>query len=111
MFALGKTLFLRVLHSFWDCFTSQSGMATTGDKTNFTTQHRLSMFYFIPYSKHTAPKIQYLHRVDFTLCLLTWMYGPGGTHCEQEKTLKDKMKRQSKSPTLLREQTPTLATF
>lgn len=111
MFALGKIPFLRVLHRFWDCFTSQSGMATTGDKTNFTTQHRLPMFYFIPYSKHIASKIQYLDRVDFILCLLTWMYGPGGTHCEQGKTLKDKMKRQSKSPTLLREQTPTLATF
>lgn len=73
MFALGKMLFLSVLYSFWDCFTSQSGTTTIVDKTNFTTGHGWSVFYLIPYSMHIESKIQSSHRVDFILCLLTWM--------------------------------------
>lgn len=74
-FATGKILFLSILYSFQDCFTSQPGTAIIVDKTNFATGHGLSMFYFVPYSKHIASKIQSSHRVDFILCLRTWMYG------------------------------------
>lgn len=74
-FATGKILFLSILYSFQDCFTSQPGAAIIVDKTNFATGHGLSMFYFVPYSKHIASKIQSSHRLDFILCLRTWMYG------------------------------------
>lgn len=96
-----------------DCFTSQSGTATIVDKTTFTTGHGLSMFYFVPYSKHIAPKIQSSHRVDFILCLLIWTYGGIGqkAHIVNTETVKNKMKRQSKSLMIMREQTPMLATF
>lgn len=82
-------------------------------KTNFTTGPGLSMFYFIPYSKHTASKLQSSHIVDFILCLLTWMYGGIGqkAHTANTETVENKMKRQSKNLMLMREQTPVLATF
>ena len=107
MLALEKTLFLIVLYSFRDCFTSRSGTATIVNKINFATRHGLSMFYFFPHSKHIASKIQSSHRVDFILCLLTWMYGGIGqkAHIVNTETVNNKMKRQSRSLMLMRANT------
>jgi len=77
----------------------QSGTATITDKTNFTTGLGSSMLHLIPYSKHTASKIQSSHRVGFVLCLLTWMCGGTGqnVHSVNAETANNTTNRQSSS--------------